>query len=251
MVSEEHMMAYVASYGGGSWSAVPLEGPDLKLSPKEQRFSYGPGCRNNTSHPHETVVLGSHVWVVDLGCDAIYHYNKTEKGLERLETAHVGPGRGPRHMLVIPERNISLVVCELENFLQVHSLDNKTGQLTLKKEVSLVSVKNNAGAEILLHHNRKWVYVSSRGVGTVVVFHLLDNDQVLEKVQEFRLTGTWPRHMSIYQDEDLLKYKWLVVADQMGNHLEILNVNKTDGTLTAAGPVVPTPPGPSWVNFQG
>ena len=185
-MSNNHSMAYVASYGGGSWSAVPLIGPDQKLSPKEQRFVFGPGCRNNTSHPHETVVLGSHVWVVDLGCDAIYHYNKTDKGLEKLETAHVGQGRGPRHMLVIPERNISLVVCELENFLQVHSLNNKTGQLTLKKELSVVSVKNNAGAEIVLHQNRKWVYVSSRGVGTVVVFHLLDNDQVLEKVQEFR-----------------------------------------------------------------
>ena len=89
-------------------------------------------------------------------------------------------------MLVLPERNIALVVCELENFLQVHRLDNRTGQLTLEKELSLVSVENNAGAEIVLHHNRKWVYVSSRGVGTVVVFRLLDNDQVLEKVQEFR-----------------------------------------------------------------
>ena len=186
MLSNNHSMAYVASYGGGSWSAVPLIGPDQKLSPKEQRFVFGPGCRNNTSHPHETVVLGSHVWVVDLGCDAIYHFNMTARGLQRLETAQVGLGRGPRHMLVLPERNIALVVCELENFLQVHRLDNKTGQLTLEKELSLVSVENNAGAEIVLHHNRKWVYVSSRGVGTVVVFHLLDNDQVLEKVQEFR-----------------------------------------------------------------
>ena len=172
-----------------------------------------------------------------------------DKGLEKLETTQVGAGRGPRHMLVVPERKIALVVCELENVLQVHSLDNKTGQLSLMKELSLVSVKNNAGAEIVLHHNRKWVYVSSRGVGTVVVFHLLDNDQVVEKVQEFRLTGTWPRHMSIYKYEDT-KYKWLVVADQMGDHLEVLTVNQKDGTLTAAGPVVPTPPGPSWVNFQ-
>ena len=62
-------MAYVASYGAGSWSAVPViqEADEMKLSPKEQRFVFGPGCRNNTSHPHETVVLGSHVWVVDLG----------------------------------------------------------------------------------------------------------------------------------------------------------------------------------------
>ena len=34
---------------------------------EEQREQFGAGCRNNTSHPHQTVSLGSHVWVVDLG----------------------------------------------------------------------------------------------------------------------------------------------------------------------------------------
>lgn len=89
-------------------------------------------------------------------------------------------------MLLIPERSLALVVCELENFLQVYSLNNKTGALAIKKEIRLVTVDNNAGAEILLHSNRKWVYVSSRGVGIVSVFQLVDNDNILEKVQEFR-----------------------------------------------------------------
>ena len=35
---------------------------------------WGAGCRDNTSHPHFTASLGPHVWVVDLGCDSIYHY---------------------------------------------------------------------------------------------------------------------------------------------------------------------------------
>ena len=37
----------------------------------------GAGCRDNTSHPHFTASLGPHVWVVDLGCDSIYHYRHT------------------------------------------------------------------------------------------------------------------------------------------------------------------------------
>ena len=97
------------------------------------------------------------------GCDCIYHYNKTEAGLQRLEDVKAGPGRGPRHLLLLPERSLALVVCELENFLQVYRLNNQTGGFILLKELFLVSVKNNAGAEILLHSNRKWVYVSSRG----------------------------------------------------------------------------------------
>ena len=53
--------------------------------------------------------------------------------------------------------------------------------------------------------------------------------------------------MAIYQG-DYYKNKWLVVADQKGNHLELLTVNSTDGTLTA-GQIVPTAPGPSWVIY--
>ena len=57
------------------------------------------------------------------------------------------------------------------------------------------------------------------GVGTVVVFRLVDTDQILEKVQEFRLSGTWPRHMDIYSK--YYNYHWLIVADQKGDHLEV------------------------------
>ena len=64
----EHRMAYVASYGAGTWSSVPLQaGEEQKLLQEEQREQFGAGCRNNTSHPHHTVSLGTHVWVVDLG----------------------------------------------------------------------------------------------------------------------------------------------------------------------------------------
>ena len=63
--------------------------------------------------------LGSFVWVVDLGCDAIYHYKMSDSGLTKMSVTHVGDGRGPRHMKIIPERSLAVVACELENFVQV------------------------------------------------------------------------------------------------------------------------------------
>ena len=62
-----------------------------------------------------------------------------------------------------------------------------------------------------------------------------------------RMKGTWPRHMTIYREEEA-KTKWLIVADQMGNHLEVLDVNPTNGTLSPRQ-VVPTQPQPSFVWF--
>ena len=38
---------------------------------RERREVFGEGCRNNTSHPHHTLTLASHVWVVDLGKETL------------------------------------------------------------------------------------------------------------------------------------------------------------------------------------
>lgn len=95
----------------------------------------------------------------------------------------------------------------------------KSGGLSLVEEHSVVSVTGNANAEVLLHPNRRWVYVSSRGVGSVTLFHLNVTNgakltPVLTKVQEIRLTGTWPRSMAL--------------SPQGNNNADILRVQSRD-----------------------
>jgi len=240
-------MSYSANYADGSWDAVGMEGGRLvKTSYKEQ---FGKGCRNQTSHPHNTVSLGSFVWVVDLGCDAIYHYKMSDSGLTKMSVTHVGDGRGPRHMKIIPERSLAVVACELENFVQLYHLDLKTSNLTLLQELSIVSWNNNTGAEILVHpNNHEWIYVSSRGVGSVSVFHLGKDRDILTKVQEVRLHGTWPRSMSLSPCGQVL-----AVADQMGDSVQVLGVSKFNGILVSTidnkDIILRTPHQPSFVKF--
>ena len=53
LVNMGQNMSYSANYADGSWDAVGMEGGRLvKTSYKEQ---FGKGCRNQTSHPHNTV----------------------------------------------------------------------------------------------------------------------------------------------------------------------------------------------------
>ena len=61
------------------------------------------------------------MWVVDLGCDAIHHYklDRDSRVLNRMADIMVGEGRGPRHMTLLPERGLAMVVCELENYIMV------------------------------------------------------------------------------------------------------------------------------------
>jgi len=239
LVDHEQSMAYTANYAGGSFSAIHMEG--MRLGNISYYETFGKGCRDQ-SHPHETITWGDLVWVVDLGCDMVWHYKKVGTGLVKTNSTSVGYGRGPRHLILHKERNLALLVCEVQNFLQVYSVDNVTGNLEKKQEVHLSTVANNTGAEILIHPNGKWIYVSSRGVGMVILFQLDANNKI-SKVEEFRLAGTWPRHMALHPKRNLL-----VVADQMGDKLQLVKLDGATGKMTG-GPVVPTPHQPSFVAF--
>ena len=122
-------------------------------------------CRD-ASHPHQTVVRGffsilllllaltfvllllllrirlsspgDWIWVVDLGCDRIRHYRKSDSGPKSLFNTHIGqrntneglvhnhddvanaaPGAGPRHLVLHPSLNVAYLACELQSRVQV------------------------------------------------------------------------------------------------------------------------------------
>ena len=109
----------------------------------------------------------------------------------------------------------------------------------------MVSVNKTAAAEILLHPNREWVYVSSRGQGLVAVFSLDPDKEELTKVQEFNIQGTWPRSMALSPTGNVL-----AVADQFSDSVQLLTVSPKDGTLSAISHrVIKTPHQPSYVTF--
>ena len=80
------------------------------------------------------------------------------------------------------------------------------------------------GAEIVLGAGGEHVYATSRGSGVVLVYRIEQEDRLV-KVQEFYLQGTWPRHFAIKEDI-------MVVADQMGNSVQLVNINKDTGLLS-------------------
>ena len=105
----------------------------------------------------------------------------------------------------------------------------------------MVSVDKTAAAEILLHPNREWVYVSSRGVGLVAVFRLDPTHDELTKVQEFNIQGTWPRSMALSPTGDVL-----AVADQFSDSVQLLAVSPVYVLqlcygMTSSFPAVTTP----------
>ena len=112
----------------------------------------------------------------------------------------------------------------------------------LAQEVELSSTDGDAGAEILVGPTGEFVYASSRGTGVVV--YKLEQDDSLTRIQEFKLNGTWPRSMAIMDTR-------LVVTDQKGGTLQLLEINPATGLIGGnPGNVYKTPPEPAFVGFM-
>ena len=129
----------------------------------------------------------------------------------------------------------AFLVTELDSNLIVLKVDETSGHLTELETVSLYPqsfaeeiVKNGNEtqypAEIEMHPNRKWLYVSNRGLGAIFQFDV-SGDRV--KHGATVLTGgNWPRHFTIRDDG-----QFLVVAQQLTNSLEVFKIDQTDGHL--------------------
>ena len=170
LVDKTQGRAYAANYGGSTLSVISLT-DDGRLGELEMVESYGEGCRD-ASHPHQTVTKDSWVWVVDLGCDTIWHYRAGDNGLEMVTNTQVRAGAGPRHAVIHPDRDLMFLICELQSYVQVYRYDGGSGGLELIQELELSSTPGDAGAEILVGPTGEFVYASSRGTGVVVVYRL-------------------------------------------------------------------------------
>jgi len=239
VVSREHSLAYTANYGGNSFSMLSLgsEGELGELMEVLEFPEEGELCRD-ASHPHQTVVKGEWVWLVDLGCDRIRHYRRTDDGLTKVMTTEVKEGAGPRHLVIHPSLPLAFLVCELQSLVIAYNLDMETSTLTKLQEVMLSSDNGDFGAEILVQGD--FLYTTSRGTGVLIVYQI-GSMGWLERIQEVHLGGTWPRSLAIMGSLG-------AVIDQKGDTLQLLHVDEDTGLVTP-GMELSTPSQPAFVQF--
>jgi len=236
LIDTDHNLAFTAIYGSGAVSVIQMSADGL-LESVVQTLTYGEGCRD-ASHPHEIVRLGDIVWVVDLGCDAVYNYKIEGNQLQYVGKAELEAGAGPRHMVVNEDKNLVYLLCELKNFLLVFSYD-EAGSLQQLEQVEFANVDGQAGGEIMLSADKKHVYASSRGDGIISVYNVDGNS--LAKIQEVQLAGTWPRSFDIAGAV-------MLVADKNGDSVQILSIDETSGMLTEGG-TIDTTAAPAFVKI--
>ena len=118
LVDKEYDKVYASNYGGASISVINLNN-DGSLGELEINHEYNDICQK--SNPHQVLTQGNWVFVVDLGCDKIWHYIQEANGQDWLrKETDVKTGAGPRHGVFHQTKDLMFLLCEQQSLVQVY-----------------------------------------------------------------------------------------------------------------------------------
>jgi 6-phosphogluconolactonase len=231
-----------ANYAGGNISVFKTNA-DGSLQPYVQLVGhegYGVNVqRQEMPHPHEIVFSPDekYVFTPDLGTDRLYQYNFNGSDPKNVLTPAndtgyltIDDGFGPRHMTFSPNGKTAYLLNELAGNIIV--FDYANGKFTPKQTIASTTAgdKNDHGsAEIVISPNGKFLYTSNRGQANDVALFKVQTDGTLLENGKQPVAAT-PRGMMVDPTG-----RFLLVAGQGGNIIQVFVINKNFGLLQDAG----------------
>jgi 6-phosphogluconolactonase len=245
----------LANFGSGSISVVRVNG-DGSLGQQTafvQHLGHGSPDVPVQSGPHPHTILVSpdnrHVIVSDLGVDKvfIYRFDESTGMLSPLDPpfAVVEPGGGPRRFLFDPSGGFGYQLNEMGSTLITFAWDPAQGKLTQLQEVSIAPpTLRNAGAELQISANQKFLYASNRLSrfndkdpskidrlpGTISVFAIDPEKHTLSEVRQFPSGGIMPRNFAIDPTG-----QYLFALNEVSNNVVQFKIDQATGMLSRMG----------------
>ena len=233
----------LANYNGGNVLSYPVR-EDGSLGPavsniQHQGSSVNPQ-RQARAHPHAIYPgpMQDRAYVPDLGIDQVVIYRLDAAGARLLPhtPAHAAtePGGGPRHLAFHPDGRHAYVALELSSRVAAYRVDAVTGALqALGAQSSLppgASAEGNTTAEILVHENGRFLYVSNRGHDSIAVFAVDAQTGALGVIE-----ATPPRGRPPPSVGRVAGGRFLVAANQDSGDVTVFRIDAERGTLTPTG----------------
>ncbi|MFI6345550.1 lactonase family protein [Streptomyces sp. NPDC050560] len=244
----------VANFEAGLATSLPLGRAGAPRAPLATVYDTGsgPSPRQDGPHPHQVVVAPGRRFalVPDFGADRVfaYRFDGATGALSPSVPAGRGgfatpPGSGPRRLVFAPHGRTAYLLTELTAQLRTLAWHPRTGTLTERQILSIDSPGfpgTRSGAELALSRDGRFVYVSSRGENTLVVYAVAPSTGLLTPVQRVPCGGTTPWGMALHPGG-----RWLLVANKASGTVNVFSVATGTGRLTDTGAsmAVPDPDG--------
>jgi 6-phosphogluconolactonase len=194
--------------------------------------------RQTSAHAHAVTLSpnGRFLYVPDLGMDQVKVYRVSVGGgfaLAACNALIMETGAGPRHLVFSDDGRHAYVANELANTVVAADVDQANGGLRVKQSYSTlpsdVSVTSTL-AEIALHPNQRFVYVSNRGHDSIAIFERNVDDGSLSFIACESTLGSNPRHFMITQCG-----AWMLVGNQSSGDVQVFAIDGEAGMLRATG----------------
>lgn len=175
--------------------------------------------------------------IADLGTDRImiYRFDASKGTLEPNDPpfVKVRAGSGPRHLAFHPNGRWLYAVQELSNEVIAYAWDPDHGVPSELQTVSTLPADyqgTNTAAEIAVHNNGRFLYVSNRGHDSLAVYAIDSETGKLQLIEHVSSRGKTPRYFSFDPTN-----RWLIVTNQEGHSAVVFGVDADSGKLTAHG----------------
>jgi 6-phosphogluconolactonase len=245
----------LANFGSGSISVVRVrdDGSLGEQTAFVQHLGHGSPAVPVQSGPHPHTILVSpdnrYVIVSDLGVDKvfIYRFDANTGMLSPLDPpfAAVEAGGGPRRFTFDPPGRFGYQLNEMGSTLITFAWDSSQGSLTRLQEISITPPGfRNAGAEMQISTNGKFLYASNRLSrfndkdpskidrlpGTISVFAIDPQKHTLSEVRQVQSGGIMPRSFGIDPTGH-----YLFALNQISNNVVQFKVDAATGMLAKTG----------------
>ena len=233
---------FAVNYSQGNMVTLPVraDGGVDAFSYIFQNEGQGPNQpRQNGPHMHQAVMAPNNkfCFVPDLGTDEILAFKfNAKKGqvlFKEKSGGRVSAGTGPRHMAFHPNGKWVYVASELGSLVTAFKYKKSSGRFLKINEWSTLPIdytENNSVADIHIHPNGRYLYVSNRGHNSIVTFQIDPKTGTLRQVGHQSTLGDWPRNFNLTPDG-----KWMLVANRRTDHISFFRINSADGGLEETG----------------
>jgi 6-phosphogluconolactonase len=237
IINDAETHVFAANYGSGSVSLFPLERNGALAASSCVVRRQGRGThpvRQEGPHAHSIFLdpANKTAFAADLGLDTVFAYTPDYAAgtliPEKDAAISLAPGSGPRHCVFSPAGDTLYIVNELGLSLAVCKYDRERRRFSPAQILPLLAAEtgDDTAADIGLHPNGKWLYVSVRGADLIV---LCEIDAVgLARVRSRCPSGgKTPRNFLIDPSG-----RYLLAGNQDSGGMVVFSIDPRDGGLT-------------------